>query len=226
MTSTDSYQKARRLIDAAHQEDPLYKSRQAGSSTSVDAGDTSESSPDEEGEESKQDEMEYADAMEAWAIKLIESAPDQSKVDTIKGGKEILRLAARCQHLERFKTPRKTYPEGKAGYLKWRRDLYRIQADRAMQLLKEAGVDEEECENVGIWVSKTDLKPGKEGGIWGTQVRRSDQAGVHESVLSLLRTRCETSSWKMRRYSSSYRISWSNLQPDIPATPGRSLSTS
>ena len=30
-----------------------------------------------------------------------------------------LLLAARCQHLDRFSTPRSTYPEGKAGYLKW-----------------------------------------------------------------------------------------------------------
>lgn len=34
-----------------------------------------------------------------------------------------LLLAARCQHLNRFATPRASYPEGKAGYLKWRASI-------------------------------------------------------------------------------------------------------
>lgn len=176
MSSTEAYAKARKLIDDAHQEDPLYLAR-VGESNSSKVGENTSSSvaataAGDNEEEAKQDEMAYADAMEEWIVKLIDSTPDhESMLSDIKGGKQILQLAARCQHLQRFKSPRSSYPEGKAGYLKWRRDLYTIQANRAKEFMKEAGITEEERYNVGIWVSKTDLKPGKKDGVWGTQVR-------------------------------------------------------
>jgi len=91
-------------------------------------------------------ELVYADRVEAWVAKLI---PDASPV---------LRLAARCQHLERWLTPRATFPEGKVGYLNWRRSLYVKQADRARELLLAAGVPAAEADEVRTWVSKTGLK--------------------------------------------------------------------
>lgn len=91
-------------------------------------------------------ELVYADRMEAWVARLI---PDASP---------LLRLAARCQHLERWLTPRATFPEGKVGYLNWRRSLYVKQADRARELLLEAGVTANEADDVRTWVSKTGLK--------------------------------------------------------------------
>ena len=36
---------------------------------------------------------------------------------------EVLQIAARGQHVERWILKRAEYPEGKAGYLKWRRNL-------------------------------------------------------------------------------------------------------
>ena len=91
-------------------------------------------------------ELVYADRVEAWVAKLI---PDASP---------ILRLAARCQHLERWLTPRATFPEGKVGYLSWRRSLYVKQAERARDLLLAAGVAAAEADEVRTWVSKTGLK--------------------------------------------------------------------
>ena len=91
-------------------------------------------------------ELVYADRMEAWVTRLV---PDADPV---------LRLAARCQHLERFLVPRSTFPEGKAGYHAWRRSLYTKQAERARELLLQAGVPDAEAADVATWVSKTDLK--------------------------------------------------------------------
>jgi tRNAThr (cytosine32-N3)-methyltransferase len=171
MSSPEAYAKARQLIDDAHKQDPLYKARNGDPSADSSIAAKDEATPDEE---AKQDEMAYADAMEKWIVKLIDSTPDrEARLKEIPGGTYILRLAARCQHLQRFMNPRSSYPEGKASYLKWRRDLYTIQANRAKDFMKEAGISEEERDNVGIWVSKTGLKPGKEGGIWGTQVSYS-----------------------------------------------------
>ncbi|MCO5565929.1 hypothetical protein L7F22_019604 [Adiantum nelumboides] len=126
--------------------------------------------------EGGQDELAYADAMEEWVITLTEKSKEgqqqQAALSQIPGSEPLtlIKLAARCQHLERFATPRNTFPEGKAGYLQWRRSLYTIQADKASALLLEAGLSEQEAKVVHTWVSKTDLKPGKEGGEWGTQV--------------------------------------------------------
>lgn len=91
-------------------------------------------------------ELVYADRMEAWVARTAaEPTP-------------LLRLAARCQHLERWSVPRASFPEGKVGYLNWRRSLYTKQAERARALLLEAGVAADEAAEVATWVSKTGLK--------------------------------------------------------------------
>ena len=46
----------------------------------------------------------------------------------------------------------------------------KIQADRAKQLLMQAGVDESSADWVHKWVSKTELHPGKPTGDLGTQL--------------------------------------------------------
>jgi len=91
-------------------------------------------------------ELVYAERMEAWVIRVVSAATP------------LLRLAARCQHLERWSVPRATFPEGKVGYLNWRRSLYVKQAFRAKELLLQAGVSAPEADEVSTWVSKTGLK--------------------------------------------------------------------
>lgn len=90
-------------------------------------------------------ELVYADRVEAWVGRLQPDAPP------------ILRLAARCQHLERWTVPRATFPEGKAGYYAWRTGLYRRQAERARELLLAAGVSSDEADEAATWIAKTDL---------------------------------------------------------------------
>lgn len=91
-------------------------------------------------------ELVYADRMEGWILRLDPAAPP------------LLRLAARCQHLERWLTPRDRYPMDKPGYHAWRRGLYVTQSERARSLLLAAGVPAEQAAEVAVWVSKTGLK--------------------------------------------------------------------
>lgn len=91
-------------------------------------------------------ELVYGERVEAWVSRLIPAAPPH------------LRLAARCQHLERWLVPRATFPLDKPGYHAWRRSLYTKQAERARALLLEAGVSADEAAEVATWVSKTGLK--------------------------------------------------------------------
>jgi len=73
-----------------------------------------------------------------------------------------LRLAARCQHLERWSVPRDTYPAGRIGYLKWRKDLARLHADRAAEILRGVGYDEGVVEAVRAINLKRDLKQNRD----------------------------------------------------------------
>lgn len=91
-------------------------------------------------------ELVYAERMEAWVVRAAEEPTP------------LLRLAARCQHLERWSVPRNSYPEGKVGYLTWRKFLYTKQAERARELLLQAGVSAAEAADVATWVSKTSMK--------------------------------------------------------------------
>lgn len=59
-----------------------------------------------------------------------------------------LQLAARCQHLRRWEIPRASYPSGRTGYLKWRKDLSHFHADCASDILKAVGYDDEIIERV------------------------------------------------------------------------------
>jgi hypothetical protein len=91
-------------------------------------------------------ELVYAERMESWIIRLDPRASP------------LLCLAARCQHLERWEVPRTSFPEGRAGYLQWRRSLYTKQAERAQQVLLASGISPTEAAEVYTWVSKNGLK--------------------------------------------------------------------
>ncbi len=52
-------------------------------------------------------------------------------------------LAIRAQHVQRWKSPRDSYPMDRIGYLQWRKDLYKTQAQTAVELLARAGYGED-----------------------------------------------------------------------------------
>ena len=54
---------------------------------------------------------------------------------------DAVRLAARAHHLRRWEVPRSRYPDGRAGYLRWRRDQKARHAIDLRGLLDSAGVD-------------------------------------------------------------------------------------
>ena len=51
---------------------------------------------------------------------------------------DVMKLAIRAQHIERWKSLRSEYPEGRKGYFQWRTALYTFHAERAAALLAEA----------------------------------------------------------------------------------------
>lgn len=71
---------------------------------------------------------------------------------------EHLRIAVRGQHVERWKKPRASYPEGREGYLSWRRDLGRYHADRVAGLMRETGYPEADADRVARIIRKEGIK--------------------------------------------------------------------
>ena len=80
---------------------------------------------------SRSRELVYAERLTAWVLKLAPDAPEE------------LKLAARCQHICRWMIPRDNYERTKAGYLHWRNELKQFHAQKAGEILLEAGYDEQ-----------------------------------------------------------------------------------
>ena len=69
----------------------------------------------------------YGERMTREAARLVPEASD------------VLKIAARGQHVERWLLPRGDYPDGKQGYLAWRREQGRRHAVRVAGMMAEAG---------------------------------------------------------------------------------------
>lgn len=90
-------------------------------------------------------ELLYAERMSEMLSRF---APDAS---------EALQLAARCQHIQRWKIARSSYPMTKAGYHQWRNELKTFHAGIAREVLAEAGYDELVIARVCTLVTKAAL---------------------------------------------------------------------
>ncbi len=94
----------------------------------------------------KQEALIYGQRMTAEADRLFPDAP------------ETLRIAARGQHVERWLLPRTDYPEGRIGYLEWRREQGRRHAARIGGMMRDAGYPEAEIDQTGRMLRKEGLK--------------------------------------------------------------------
>ena len=71
---------------------------------------------------------------------------------------ELLRIAVRGQHIERWTSLRGGYPVGRAGYLKWRNDLKEYHARRLGEIMTAAGYGPQDAARVGALVRKERLR--------------------------------------------------------------------
>ncbi len=91
-------------------------------------------------------EFLYSDRLTQWVYRL---NPDPS---------EALRIAARGQHIGRWKSPRDTYPMDRVGYLKWREDLKQFHAQTVGELMGKEGYLPAEIEAVRQIVLKKNFR--------------------------------------------------------------------
>ena len=71
---------------------------------------------------------------------------------------EVVRLAVRAQHIERWKIARSEYPKDRLGYRRWRTDLGRFHADRTAVILRQVGYGPETIGRVESLLQKKQLK--------------------------------------------------------------------
>lgn len=71
---------------------------------------------------------------------------------------EHVQLAARAQHICRWKVPREDYPMDRTGYHQWRTHLYRFHGETAGAIMREAGYDEETIARLQSLLRKEKLK--------------------------------------------------------------------
>ncbi len=68
-----------------------------------------------------------------------------------------LQLACRAHHLRRWVVPRSTYPDGRAGYLRWRRDQKTRHARELREILETSGLDPAVVDRATTIVAKIGL---------------------------------------------------------------------
>jgi uncharacterized protein DUF4202 len=107
-------------------------------------------------------ELAHAAMVTAWVERL---RPDAG---------EALLLAARGHHFRRWTVPRASYPAGRAGYLRWRRDLHTRQADELSELLARCGYDDATIARVAALVRKDGL--GRDGAAADAEVQTLEDA--------------------------------------------------
>ena len=78
--------------------------------------------------------------------------------DLAPGASEALRLAVRCQHIQRWKIPRGDFPVGRLGYRQWRTELAWYHAQTAGSILRDVGYDDALVERVQSLVRKERFK--------------------------------------------------------------------
>ena len=91
-------------------------------------------------------ELLHAELMTEWVQRLDPQADDAQL------------LAARAHHLRRWSSPRTDYPEGRAGYLRWRADLKKRHAAETADILASCGYDDDTIERVQHIIRKEDLR--------------------------------------------------------------------
>ena len=75
---------------------------------------------------------------------------------------ELLRLAVRAQHIRRWTSPRSSYPDGKAGYHRWRNALKRLHGEMAGAILRSGGYSTEEADRVRSLIGKENMRQDEE----------------------------------------------------------------
>ena len=106
------------------------------------------------------------------------------------GASEILQIAVRAQHIERWLNPRRAYPDGKAGYIAWRNAAKRRHAERVGEIM-------------GVAAMRTPRSSAPARCVRKEQLRADAEAQTLEDVACLV-------------FLRHYALSFASKHPDEP----------
>src|SRR3546814_330332 len=107
----------------------------------------------------RQDPVRFSFRGEDWPQEYFLSLKVQDWIERLQpGAGEELLLAARAHHIGRWEVPRDQYPDGRTGYLNWRKDLAERHAETTASILREAGYSTSKIERVRQLILKKQLK--------------------------------------------------------------------
>jgi hypothetical protein len=95
-------------------------------------------------------ELVYAERM---SERLLQIYPEAS---------ELLRIAARAQHIRRWDIPRASFPEGRHGYNDWRKTCREHHAELVRAIMSRHGYGDDQISRVAMLIRKAQLKKDKE----------------------------------------------------------------
>ncbi len=118
-------------------------------------------------------EILHSELMTKW-VKELDSSAGETQL-----------LAARASHLRRWELPRQSYPSGRAGYLRWRREQAKRHSQLTGKILKDARYEEQTVSRVMEIIQKKGLKS-------------DSQVQTHEDALCLVFLQTQYESLKDR----------------------------
>ena len=125
---------------------PAAGDRLAAALAAIDAANADDPHTIVVGGEVRPKEQAHAELMTEWVRRLDPDADDTQLV------------AARAHHLRRWALPRSDYPEGRAGYLRWRTAQGKRHAAEVAEIVAAAGYDEAFADDVAAIVAKRGLR--------------------------------------------------------------------
>jgi len=123
----------------------VARSRFDAAIAAIDAANADDPSTIEVRGQVRPKELAHAELMAEWLDRL-DPAADEAQ-----------RIAARAHHLRRWSLPRSSYPDGRAGYLRWRTVLKKQHADEVGEILAGVGYDATTIERVQHIIRKEGL---------------------------------------------------------------------
>ncbi|MCW8887661.1 MAG: DUF4202 domain-containing protein [Gammaproteobacteria bacterium] len=152
--------------------------------------------------------IEIADG-EEWPKELLYSHRMSDMLERYKpAADDVIKLAIRGQHIQRWKSPRSAYPMNRQGYHQWRTNLYQFHADGVAELMAQAGFDQEALERAKKAVGKRALKANED-----TQLLE-DVAGLVFIELYMLAFAEKHPEYDEQKWVDIIRKTWNKLSAD------------
>ena len=126
---------------------------------------------------------------------------------------DVLRIACRGQHIERWTLPRSDFPMNRPGYLQWRQEQGRRHAERIAGIMADAGYPADDIDRARRMLTKQGIK--RDPQVQALEVKEGEDmlqacddalaAGVDPDWVAQARLRLRHRRWPRQRQDRARR---------------------